>query len=240
MYKIAIVEDDPAQAENLRQLLMRFSSEKKKPMKIEAFPDSYRFLSAYKGGYDIVFMDIDMPGINGMEAAGHLRKMDDVVCLIFVTNLAQYALQGYEVSAKYYLLKPVRYADFAFKMEKVFKELPDRSAVISIDAKDGFLVIPLAEILYIESYGHKLVYHTVNGEHEVWNHTLKQVEEELKGNGFVRCSSSHVINLRYLKQIGKNTVTVGKDVLPVSRSRKKPLLEVCGRYFAGSPREGKE
>ena len=118
MFSIAIVEDEENCREQLRGFIGRYFKENGKEAEVTAFTNGIDFVSDYRPVYDIVLMDIEMPHLNGMAAAKKMRRMDPDVCLIFVTNLAQYALEGYSVSAADFIVKPVEYFTFAAKLQK--------------------------------------------------------------------------------------------------------------------------
>lgn len=109
MLRCAIVEDTAQELEHLQNGLKRYSAERALPLNVTAFGNAADFLEHYCADYDIVFMDIELPGLNGMEAAHRLREIDRQVILIFVTNMAQYAVKGYEVDALDYIIKPAQY-----------------------------------------------------------------------------------------------------------------------------------
>ncbi|MBR1813100.1 MAG: response regulator transcription factor [Lachnospiraceae bacterium] len=118
MIRIAVVEDEKEYSDQLFSYLERFRKETHQAVSAELFCDGMSFLDEYKGDFDIVFMDIAMPHMNGLEAAKKLRQVDGIVCLIFITTLAQYAIRGYEVDALDFLVKPVTYELFRLKLEK--------------------------------------------------------------------------------------------------------------------------
>lgn len=99
MYRIAIVEDDQNAAEVLRSYLQRYEEENGEQFSVSSFANGLLFLKEQESGFDIVFMDIEMPALDGMETAKLLRRVNDISCLIFVTNMASYAIKGYEVDA---------------------------------------------------------------------------------------------------------------------------------------------
>ena len=115
MARIAIVEDDPQEAAKLRGYAERYAAESGKPLEITLFSDGEDIVTDYRPEYDIIFLDIQMKRLDGMSAAERIRLLDADVVLIFVTNMAQYAIRGYAVDALDFLLKPVPY--FAFSQE---------------------------------------------------------------------------------------------------------------------------
>ena len=117
MLRCAIVEDSPRELEHLKECLARYSAERDIPLETTAFGDAASFLEHYRADYDIVFMDIELPGINGMEAAHRLREIDQQVILIFVTNMAQFAVKGYEVDALDYIIKPAQYGPLSIEVQ---------------------------------------------------------------------------------------------------------------------------
>ena len=114
MLQIAIVEDDPSERERIRECL-RLMEDDDISFAVREFETGVSFLDQYQPEYDIVLMDIEMPGIDGLKTARELRRMDGEVILIFVTNMAQFALYGYEVDALDFILKPINRYSFSLK-----------------------------------------------------------------------------------------------------------------------------
>lgn len=112
------MEDQPSAAQVLGRCLLRYQTERKLELKITAFFSGVAFLSDTTTMYDIVFMDIEMPHMDGMQVSAEMRKRNTETCLIFVTNMAQYAIRGYEVAAMDFLLKPVTYQTVAFRLDR--------------------------------------------------------------------------------------------------------------------------
>lgn len=121
MVYVAIVEDDARAAQRLENHLNRFAAETEEQLHIEIFPDALQFLDGYAPVWQLVFMDIEMPNIDGLDAAKRLRAIDEGVQIVFVTNMAQYAIQGYEVRAMDFIVKPVEYGSFFMKMKRAIR-----------------------------------------------------------------------------------------------------------------------
>lgn len=116
MINVAIVEDDKKAAERLSSFFSKYGAEHGIEFRTVHFESSVNFLSVYSCDYELIMMDIDMPEMNGMELVRRIRERDTEVMIIFVTNLAQYAVKGYEVDAFDFMVKPVTYAEFSMKM----------------------------------------------------------------------------------------------------------------------------
>jgi DNA-binding LytR/AlgR family response regulator len=119
MIKIAIVEDEIKEQENLLSCLKELQQQEMVSLETQTFSNASSFLEAYRHNFDIVFFDIEMDGLNGMDAAKELRQLDKSVIIIFVTNLAQMAVKGYEVEALDFIVKPIEKATFLLKMKRV-------------------------------------------------------------------------------------------------------------------------
>lgn len=230
---IAIVEDQTASAKRLTEFLERFSGENGEALKYVHFTGIEPFLENYHFQYDIVFLDIELPDGNGMEAAKKLREKDPLVVLIFITHLMQYAVNGYEVNALDYMVKPVRYPAFALKMRRAIRLCAKlREDEVMLELKEYAIRLSASSIKYIEIYKHHIVYHTENGDYETYG-VLKQVEELLPEKEFFRLGSSYIVNFRHIERLDRQSVTVDGKELPVSRLRRQEFLEACHQYYMG-------
>lgn len=226
MVNIAIVEDDKSQAEQLESALNRYSNEFRVPLKTTVFYNAMAFLNKYSGEYDIVFMDILMPMLNGMDASRLLREKDDKVMVIFVTNMQQYAIQGYEVGAFDFILKPVRYPEFKLKFTRAMSKLMPQKKVASIliKSESGMVRLTPDQILYVEVQQHHCVYHTRQGDFRQYQ-TMKSVELQLGEYGFARCNNYLLVNLAYVRKIDGMSVYINDTALPISYPRRKQFCD---------------
>ena len=234
MIRIAVVEDLEDEARQLTKCIEQYGREKNELFAVERFSDGLAFIEGYEPRYDIIFMDINMPLMSGLSAAKRLRIVDPGVCLIFVTQMAQYALNGYEVGASDYILKPVTYGSFALRFDKaVASAKSNQHHAILLKTQSGLSRIDTDSICYVEVDKHLVVYHTVNGDLESWE-SLKSVEEKLgllTGSRFVRCNNCFLVNLHYVNRIDGDILWVGDSRLKISRARKRSFLNALTAFF---------
>ncbi len=232
MLRAALVEDSQEDAGKILLYLKQFGEKQRITFQTDHFFSAELFLDRYRPVYDIVFMDIELPGSNGMDAARKLRRIDPAVTLIFITNLSAFAVNGYEVDALDYMLKPVTYPMFQLKMQKAVRHIEkDGSGSLSIALKGQQIVrIPLTDLLYIEVRGHYLLYHTETSVYEARG-SLREMEEKLISHHFLRCNNCYLVNLRHIRSVEDNVVIVGEDRLPISRPKKKSFLDGLTEYL---------
>ena len=118
MLKIAVVEDQQEVRDELCRFIRQYAAENSLQVEVLPIEDGAVIAEHYEPGYDIIFMDVEMPGLDGFGAAEKIRAVDADAVLVFVTNMAQYAIKGYEVDALDYVLKPVNYYQFCTKLSR--------------------------------------------------------------------------------------------------------------------------
>ena len=219
---IAIVDDTKQDIEALHGKVKAYLDGINERYVIHVFQDSVEFIRSQEE-YNIVFLDIHMDKLNGLEVAHLMRKISTDVILIFVTQMAQMAIKGYEVEAMDFIIKPADKASIDRVMQKAISRIANQSGV-SLILKTSKEVISLSsnKIQYIEVYDHNLIYHTTQGELRVRG-TLGEVRKKLDEKHFVMCNRSYLVNLRYISSIHDNYLKVGDEVIPVSKSHRKEI-----------------
>ncbi len=236
--KIAVVEDDKGDRDLLLSHIRKYGEEKSLGFVVDEFDNPVPFLNTFSNDYDIVFLDIKMPMMNGMDCAKEIRKKDSEVIIIFITSLAQYALIGYEVEALDYVIKPINYSEFVIKFSRaVSKARKNTGKTIVLSSKGNKTAIDENEIIYAESRGHKLYIKTVSHEYEIYE-SLSKFEQKLSPNLFAKCNSCYIVNLKYVIKIAGFDVTVGTpeggtDVLQISQPKKKDFQKAFVKYKEG-------
>lgn len=232
MVRIAIVEDTLVDAEKLKSYVNESAQSLGEEVQVVHFSSAITFLDKYSADYDIVFMDIDMPNMNGMDASEKLREIDERVVLIFVTNLAKYAIKGYKVQAFDFVVKPVTYHDFNLKFRRAIKAIDrTRDTIINVKVKNGLARLSVADVIYVEVFGNELIYHTKTENYKTVGH-LSQVQDVLTEADFFQCNRCYMINLHYVTSVKDFSVIVNGEELQISRRRKREFMAALTRFFS--------
>lgn len=231
MIRIAVIEDEPADQAQIASCLKRYEEEYSQPFSVHAFLDPSKFLSSHRTDYDLIFMDIEMPPYNGIDIARQLRQIDSMVTLVFITNMEQFALSGYEVDASDFVVKPINYYRFSSMMKRALRSIAKRNEKeVLVRSANKLSRLRISQIYYVEVRDHLLVFHTDQGNLDSWG-KLADLEEELAGYDFVRCSNSHLVNLRYVNSIDGGNVDVAGHRLPISQRKRKTFLASVTEYL---------
>lgn len=231
MIRIAIVEDEEYYVNQLTGYLEEYRKSESCKFDVTVYRDGDTITSEYKAQFDIILMDIQMKFVDGMTAAEEIRKMDSEVVIIFITNMTQYAIRGYEVDALDYILKPVSYFAFSEKLKRAILKLKKRkSSYIMLNVKGGIMRVDAADIYYLESSGHTLIYHTSGGDYFT-SGTMKAAEEELSGLGFSRGNKCYLINLKHVDGIQDKCAVVKGENLQISRPRMNSFMQDLTKYW---------
>lgn len=233
MVRIAILEDEAPVREDLAGYLRRYTRQYGTKFEVSLFADGDEILEDYRPNWDIILLDVEMPRLDGMTTAERIRKLDSEVILIFITNMAQYAIRGYAVDAMDYILKPVPYFAFSQQLQKAIRRLEKRTkAYLTVPVEGGFRRVDLSGVYYLESAGHKVRLYTEEEELTVPG-SLKQYEEMLADKQFARCNSGYLVNLAQVRGMQDGMVLVGPHSLQISRPRRKAFVEALTDYVGG-------
>lgn len=232
MVNIAILEDDAGDEASLEQSLQRYAQEQQELFSIRSFSDPAVFLQNSPSAFDLIFLDIDLPTMTGMELARQIRRQDSLVTLIFVTNLEKYAVSGYSVGAFDFVVKPINYYRFASMLRRALRSIAARQPrEVVIQTSGGITRLNVTQLYYVEIRDHLLIYHTVGENLTAWG-KMSDVEAQLTPYDFARCSTSHLVNLRFVDSVEGSDVLVAGTRLPISQRRRKAFYSAVTSYFS--------
>ena len=233
MIRVAIVEDEAEIREQLMGYVQRYTRQYGTAFEVKTFADGLEILEDYRPAYDLILLDIEMKHLDGMETARRIRELGPDVMLVFITNMAQYAIKGYAVGALDYVLKPVPYFAFSQQLQKVEAQLRRRTRhYLAVPVEGGLRRLDTSRIYYIESEGHRVHFYTEEGDFAAPG-ALKALEEKLADRPFARCNSGYLVNLAQVQAVQQNTVEVGPYELQVSRPKRKSFLAALTDYIGG-------
>ena len=234
LIQVAIVDDEKQALDELENCLDRYSKEKGAQFAVTRFTSSVDFLEKYSARFDMVFMDICMNGTDGMTASRKMRLTDPKVMLIFVTTMAKFAVEGYEVNAFNYIVKPVDYYEFRLKIDKAFKTLTDGRDKIRIMANGEQHWFNRKDIIYVEVANHYLNFRIKDGKKLTVYGSMTQLEKTLSFNMFARCNACYMVNLSYVTGVkGFELELATGEKLQISQSKRKQFVQKLAKYFGG-------
>lgn len=234
MIRIAIVEDDSESARQLQDYLHQYQRETGTALELTLFSDGDEIAEDYRPRFDLIFMDILMQFKDGLTAAREIRRVDPEVLIVFLTNMAQYAVQGYEVEAADFLLKPLSYPAFCQRLERLLgRRRRTESRYITVPIKGGFRKLDVSHISYVESRDHELTFHA-DGEDITSSLSMRAAEEQLAGYSFFRGNNSYLINLAHVDGVQDGCALVSGQALRLSRPRRRAFLDALAGYLGGA------
>ena len=232
MLHIAICDDEKDFVTHLTKLLKQYACEADEEIKVSAFYDGMELIDGYDTTIDLIFLDIQMKMVDGLRTAERIRQMDEKVGIIFLTTLTQCALEGYKYQAANYIIKPMKYVRLKAELDQWRKrnQRHDRPAIVV--ANDfGKYKIFLNTLQYVETFNRNLLLHTEQ-ENIICYRSMKDLEQELAAHGFVRCHTSYIVNLFFVKGVNKLEITlVTGETIPISQPRRKQFMEQLAEYW---------
>lgn len=232
--RVAVIDDELQERKRMQEYFDRFAAENAMSFQVDCYADGDSLLKAYgEDSYTLLVFDIDMPGRSGIDTARLIREKDEDVTILFVTNMAQYAINGYEVQAVDYIIKPIGYYDFAMKLRRALRRISrNQGEKILVHTADGDAALRIADITYVEVMGHYIIYHTLSGVYRTRG-SMKENEGILKAHQFSRAHKSFLVNLAHLENIQRSDVVVAGDTIPLGRSFKESIMQDYMQYLRG-------
>ncbi len=220
-WRVAVCDDDEAQSEYIKNLVLTWAAGAEVSVRVAMFPSSQALLFEGSGAFDVFLLDIEMPGVNGMELAKIIRAEHDTAVIIFITGYSDYIAQGYDVSALHYLMKPVDKQKLFAVLRKALEVLGRQETCLVLETAGETHRIPLREIRFIEVSGN---YATVHAKEDLKvKKTLSELQTQLDER-FARTGRSFVVNLACVRRITRTEVMLTSgETVPLSRGMYEPL-----------------
>lgn len=216
--KLAVCDDDRIMVEYISDKLREYYEE----CTISKYEDGKSLLAdSCKQLFDALFLDIDMPGMDGMELAGKIREVNKYVKIIFVTNKEEFVYAAYKYQVFRFVRKSFLEQELSEVMADLRVALKSENEYISIETASEMMEIKIRDIKYIESQAHKSIINTVNNTFEVGK-SISEYEKILGNNGFIRTHKGYLVNFRYIYSVGNTDVNLtDKSKVPLSRNKIK-------------------
>ncbi|MCI8612364.1 MAG: response regulator transcription factor [Clostridia bacterium] len=231
MINVCIVEDEKQSAEKLEELIYRYGLEHDCGFAVTVFDRAERLSDDVVKKFDILFMDIELGSEDGMSASKRIRVRNKDVVIIFVTNVARMAVDGYKIGVLDYIVKPVEKYPLFSALERALIRIARKTDVcVLVDTQGGDVCLRSREITYVEVFGHYLVYHVGRERIKEWA-PLNKAESLLSPCGFVRCNKSYLVNLRYVTAADSEFATVAGVKLKIGRTYFKRFLYELNAYL---------
>lgn len=234
MYKIAVCDDEKPVREGIRDMLERYAAQNGLTVQCTLFDSAVALLRDYQSDFDILFLDISMKGLDGMEAAREIRKQDEQLCIIFVTSMQQYAIQGYRVHAFGFVTKPMNYQELSMELDEALRAIDAaRLREASVTLRSGTQMDRLAvpDILYCEVRNHTVAVH-LHDEVRTYRSSMKELEQLLGQYGFFRPHSAYLVNYAAIAQVLGNCVILKNGVeIPIAQQKRKAFLTQLTQYL---------
>lgn len=232
---IAICDDENLQVELLETYVLNWAKERNKKIQVKLFynAESFDFAWSMDKTYNIILLDIEMPGKNGIELAKKIRREDSVINIIFITAIFDYISEGYDVEAINYLIKPIKEDKLYECLDRAIEKIPIEEKTILIDVGGEIIRLIEKDILHIEAFSHSVDIHTSQETYRV-RKNIGTIEDELDKNSFIRCHRSYIVNLKHIKRIGKTDIVLDNDdLIPVSRRQYSNTNMAFIKYHGG-------
>ncbi|MCI9574178.1 MAG: response regulator transcription factor [Lachnospiraceae bacterium] len=226
-----ICDDEPQQAGFLQRLTADWAKRRAFKLHITQYHSAEELLFAYDADkrVDILLLDIELPGISGMELARRVRQSDRQLQIVFVSGYSDYLADGYEVEALHYLLKPVSAQKLDAVLDRALERLDARGRSLLVESDEGLCRLPLSEIRWLEVMGNYVTIHAGR------DYTLRKPPKDLEpllDESFFRTGRSFLVNLRFVKEVTRTQVTLtDASTVPLSRRRYDAIHHAIISYF---------
>lgn len=234
--RIAVCDDNSIDREIIAEVLHEYSEKKSVHFDLTSYESGISLICDVEEGFcpDIIFLDVYMGKLLGIDVARRLRKIGFEGEIVFLTATSEFAVDSYDVAAAGYLMKPHSYEKIFAVMDKIL--LNYITQTYQIRTRSSIIHVPLDEILYIDSHNNKCILHRRDGRNYTIYKKLNEIEAELSAPHFLRCHQSYLVNMDYIQRADKEFEMVSGDIIAI---RQRDLKSICTAYLNYLERQGK-
>lgn len=227
MLKISVCDDEEYFRSLMQRFLQQYSEQFGIELDVSLFTSGEELLKAHTSDTELVFLDIQMGGQDGIETARQLRRIDPKVCIIFITNMLNRAIDGYSVHAWGFVSKPLTYPELSHQLASAIRQIKqnrEKVRTYTVRTPQGTENIPVQDILYVEVERHSIHLHTKDRTIS-FRGSMKELEGVLTPMGFLRPHASFLVNVRHIKKVEQNElVLTDGESIPISQKRRREFL----------------
>ena len=230
--KIAICDDERDCLENINQVILSCSSEMP-IMSISQFIRGSDLLDCYAAQqrFDLVFLDVEMPELNGLQVGEKIRDLDRDIIIIFLTSHKQYVFESLRLDIFDYLIKPVESKVVQDVLSRVYKKYREQHHIVNLRWKSASYTLAVSDIVHIEGYNRHTVFYTINAKYECVG-SLNEFEAMLTSYGFLRCHQGFLVNMKYIESVEKDNIKITNGlIVPMSVRKKQKCLRTLNHYL---------
>lgn len=234
-----ILEDQEKDLARIKSYIKRYSQEHSVDIETVEFQNGLDLLKNYSSDFDILFVDIEVPGMSGMKVSEKVREFDMLIPIIITTNMAQYAINGYEVDALGFIVKPLPFSMFAYYLTRALtkcernRKLKENSVITITTSSGSMKQMYVDEIRYIAKDKNYIVYYLSSGEQVKERGTMKDIIIRFENTTLKQCSSGCLVNLRYVEQKVGNEVYLSDIVFSIAMPFRKTFTKELMDYVRG-------
>lgn len=225
--KIAICDDEPFFLDRLEKMLAVYEKKTNENFIIKRYTKPLQLMDSLIEDFQVFFLDMEMPNMNGFELAHVIRKTDEKAAIIFVTSHREYMNGCFEYQAANYIIKPVTQAQIDCEMNRIIRKIKtDNHIYVAIKNKNGFMKLFVSDIQYIETRDRNVVFHCSSGKEVIGRFKIQDLEVRLAPFSFIRCHNGIIVNADYIESIYDLTIVLldGTKIY-TTKSRKKDIIK---------------
>ena len=235
---IAVLEDNPADRSALCAYIGTYCRERSFAARIESFATGEALLRAFTAGaFGLLFLDVFLPGMSGVDAARKIREADRDCMMVFITESPDFAMEGFMVQAAGYVVKPINQAKMSNAMHACRFVFEQNSRAIELPVSGEDVLISVADLIYVEVFDKEAVFHMKRGNLKT-RLPLETVEKRLGGVPFLRCNRSYIVNMNYVDDmLDDDFLMRNGDLVPIRKNNRKQIRMAVANFTARSPIE---